>query len=157
MKITLLSIGKTNFTYLREGLSLYIDRLQHYISFEYKEIPDVRNAKNLSQEQLKTQEGELILQRLGSNDELLLLDENGRQFSSITFAGELEKRLLYSSKPLVIAIGGAFGFSAQVYQRANDKLSLSAMTFSHQMVRLITVEQLYRAFTIIKGEPYHHR
>jgi 23S rRNA (pseudouridine1915-N3)-methyltransferase len=157
MKITLLSIGKTNFAYLREGLSLYVDRLQHYISFEYKEIPDVRNAKNLSPEQLETQEGELILQQLGGNDELMLLDESGRQFSSITFAAYLEKRLLHSSKPLVIAIGGAFGFSSQVHQRANEKLSLSAMTFSHQMVRLIAVEQLYRAFTIIKGEPYHHR
>ena len=157
MKITLLAIGKTNFAYLREGISLYVGRLQHYISFEYKEIPDVRNAKNFSQEQLKTQEGELILQQVGSNDELLLLDEKGAQLSSITFAAELEKRLLYSSKPLVIAIGGAFGFSDKVHQRADGKLSLSAMTFSHQMVRLIAVEQLYRAFTIIKGEPYHHR
>jgi 23S rRNA (pseudouridine1915-N3)-methyltransferase len=156
MRITLLVIGKTNFAYLREGISLYIERLQHYISFEYKEIPDVRNAKNLSREQLKIQEGSLILQHLCNNDELLLLDENGRQVSSITFAGYLEKRLLHSTKSLVIAIGGAFGFSAQVYQRANGQLSLSPMTFSHQMVRLIAVEQLYRAFTIIKGEPYHH-
>jgi 23S rRNA (pseudouridine1915-N3)-methyltransferase len=136
---------------------LYIERLQHYVSFEYKEIPDVRKAKNLSIEQLKTQEGELILQQLAGNDELLLLDENGQQFSSINFAGYLEKRLQRSSKSLVIVIGGAFGFSDKVYQRANDKISLSSMTFSHQLVRLIAVEQLYRAFTIIKGEPYHHR
>ncbi|MCL2097182.1 MAG: 23S rRNA (pseudouridine(1915)-N(3))-methyltransferase RlmH [Bacteroidales bacterium] len=157
MKITLLAIGKTNFAYLREGILLYVERLQHYTSFEYKELPDVRNAKNLSQEQLKAQEGALILQTLGSNDELLLLDESGRQFSSVAFAGYLEKRLLYAQKPLVIVIGGAFGFSDKLYQRANDKLSLSPMTFSHQMVRLIAVEQLYRAFTIIKGEAYHHR
>ena len=157
MKITLLAIGKTNVAYLREGISLYIERLQHYISFEYKEIPDVRNAGNLFQEQLKAQEGELILQSLNSNDELWLLDENGRQFSSVDFAKYLEKRLLHSSKSLVIVIGGAFGFSDKVYQRANEKLSLSSMTFSHQMVRLIAAEQLYRAFTIIKGEPYHHR
>jgi len=157
MKITLLSIGKTNLAGLREGISLYVERLQHYIPFEYKEIPDVRNAGNLSQEQLKTQEGELILQALGNNDELWLLDENGRQFSSVEFAKYLEKRLLHSSKSLVIVIGGAFGFSDKVYQRAKEKLSLSPMTFSHQMVRLIAAEQLYRAFTIIKGEPYHHR
>jgi 23S rRNA (pseudouridine1915-N3)-methyltransferase len=157
MKITLLAIGKTNLACLREGLSLYVERLQHYTSFEYREIPDVRNAGNLSQEQLKTQEGELILQSLGSNAELWLLDENGRQFSSVAFAGHLEKRLLHSSKPLVIAIGGAFGFSDKVCQRAGEKLSLSQMTFSHQMVRLIAAEQLYRAFTIIRNEPYHHR
>ena len=157
MKITLLVIGKTNFAYLREGISLYVERLQHYIPFEYKEIADVRNAKNLSQEQLKIQEGELILQHVGSNDELWLLDENGRQFSSVAFADYLEKRLLHSSKSLVIVIGGAFGFSEKVYQQAGGKLSLSPMTFSHQLVRLIAAEQLYRAFTIIKGEPYHHR
>ena len=157
MKITLLAIGKTNFAYLREGISLYVERLQHYIPFEYKEIADVRNAKNLSQEQLKIQEGELILQHVGSNDELWLLDENGRQFSSVAFADYLEKRLLHSSKSLVIVIGGAFGFSEKVYQQAGGKLSLSPMTFSHQLVRLIAAEQLYRAFTIIKGEPYHHR
>jgi 23S rRNA (pseudouridine1915-N3)-methyltransferase len=157
MKITLLVIGKTNFAYLREGISLYVERLQHYIPFEYKEIADVRNAKNLSWEQLKIQEGELILQHVGNNDELWLLDENGRQFSSVAFADYLEKRLLHSSKSLVIVIGGAFGFSEKVYQQAGGKLSLSPMTFSHQLVRLIAAEQLYRAFTIIKGEPYHHR
>ncbi len=156
MKITLLAIGKTADAYLREGIAVYTARLQHYVPFDYKELPDVRNAKNLTSEQLKIKEGELILAQMGSNDELLLLDENGRSYSSAGFAGFLEKKALHSSKSLVLAIGGAFGFSQEVYQKATEKISLSSMTFSHQMVRLIAAEQLYRAFTIIKGEPYHH-
>lgn len=156
MKITLLAIGKTADAYLREGIAIYTSRLQHYATFQYKELGDVRNAKSLSREQLKTQEGELILQQLSPADELWLLDENGRQFSSAAFAEYINKKSLYSPKPVVIVIGGAFGFSDKVYQRAGEKIALSPMTFSHQMVRLIATEQLYRAFSIIKGEPYHH-
>ncbi len=156
MKITLLAIGKTADAYLREGIAMYAGRLQHYASFDYKELPDIRNAKSLTPEQLKTKEGELILEHLTVGAELLLLDENGRRFSSVDFAGFLEKKALHSAKHLILVIGGAFGFSDAVYQKATEKISLSPMTFSHQMVRLIATEQLYRAFTIIKGEPYHH-
>jgi 23S rRNA (pseudouridine1915-N3)-methyltransferase len=156
MKMIMLVIGKTTDAYLREGIAIYTKRLQHYIPFEMKEIPDVRNAGSLSHAQLKTQEGQLILRQLGANDELLLLDENGTPFSSEEGAGYLEKKLCYTSRSLVFAVGGAFGFSNEVVQRAAGKISLSRMTFSHQMVRLIFTEQLYRAFTIIKGEAYHH-
>lgn len=157
MKITLLAIGKTADAYLREGIAVYTSRLQHYISFDYRELPDVRNAKSLTPDQLKMKEGALLLAQVGDNDELLLLDENGRSYSSVEFAGFFEKKALHASKSLVIAIGGAFGFSHEVYRRATGKIALSPMTFSHQMVRLIAAEQLYRAFTIIKGEPYHHQ
>jgi 23S rRNA (pseudouridine1915-N3)-methyltransferase len=156
MKVIMLVIGKTTDAYLREGVAIYTKRLQHYIPFEIKEIPDVRNARNLSHIQLKAQEGQLILRQLGPNDDLLLLDENGMQFSSEEWAGYLEKKLCHTARSLVFVVGGAFGFSDDVVQRATDKISLSRMTFSHQMVRLIFTEQLYRACTIIKGEPYHH-
>jgi 23S rRNA (pseudouridine1915-N3)-methyltransferase len=156
MKITMLAIGKTTNAYLREGIAIYTKRLQHYIPFEIKELPDVRNARNLPHAQLKVQEGQLLLRQLGPNDDLLLLDENGSQFSSEEWAGYLDKKLCYTSRSLVFAVGGAFGFSDDVIQRATDKISLSRMTFSHQMARLIFAEQLYRACTIIKGEPYHH-
>ncbi|MDR3180508.1 MAG: 23S rRNA (pseudouridine(1915)-N(3))-methyltransferase RlmH [Prevotellaceae bacterium] len=156
MKVIMLVIGKTTDAYLREGIAIYTKRLQHYIPFEIKEIPDVRNAGNLSHAQLKAQEGQLILRQLGANDDLLLLDENGLQFSSEEWSGYLDKKLCYSARSLVFVVGGAFGFSDEVMQRASDKISLSRMTFSHQMARLIFVEQLYRAFTIIKGESYHH-
>jgi 23S rRNA (pseudouridine1915-N3)-methyltransferase len=156
MKIMMLVIGKTTDAYLREGIAIYAKRLQHYIPFEIKEIPDVRNAGNLSHAQLKAQEGQLILRQVGPNDELWLLDENGTQFSSEEWAGYLGKKLCHTTRSLVFAVGGAFGFSNDVVQRATDKISLSRMTFSHQMARLIFTEQLYRAFTIIKGEAYHH-
>jgi 23S rRNA (pseudouridine1915-N3)-methyltransferase len=156
MKITMLAIGKTTNAYLRESIAIYTKRLQHYIPFEIKELPDVRNAGNLPHAQLKAQEGQLLLRQLGPNDDLLLLDENGSQFSSEEWAGYLEKKLCYTSRSLVFVVGGAFGFSDDVIQRATDKISLSRMTFSHQMARLIFAEQLYRACTIIKGEPYHH-
>jgi 23S rRNA (pseudouridine1915-N3)-methyltransferase len=152
----MLVIGKTTDAYLREGIAIYTKRLQHYISFEIKELPDVRNAGNLSHAQLKVQEGQLILRQLGTNDDLLLLDESGSQFSSEEWAGYLEKKLCYTTRSLVFVVGGAFGFSNDVIQRATDKISLSRMTFSHQMARLIFAEQLYRACTIIKGESYHH-
>ncbi len=157
MKITLLTIGKTADAYLLEGMGIYEKRLQHYVSYIRKELPDVKNAKSLSTGQLKVQEGKLLLQQLSDTDELILLDENGTGYSSEKFAEFLQRKMLGSTKSLVFAIGGAYGFSDEVYQKATSKISLSQMTFSHQMVRLIITEQLYRAFTIIKGEPYHHK
>lgn len=157
MKICLIAIGKTDEPYLQKGLEIFLKRIPHYISFEMKLIPDIKNSRNLSQEQQKEKEGELILQQLQTSDELILLDEQGDEFSSLEFARFLEKKMLSGPKRLVFVIGGPYGFSAQVYAKAHGKISLSRMTFSHQMVRLIFAEQLYRAFTILKGEPYHHQ
>lgn len=157
MKICLLVIGKTDEEYLRKGLDIFTRRIPHYILFEMKIIPDIKNSKNLSEEQQKDKEGELILQQVTSSDEVFLLDENGMEASSVEFARFLEKKMLSGLKRLVFVIGGPYGFSPSVYARANGKVSLSKMTFSHQMVRLIFTEQLYRAFTILKGEPYHHQ
>ncbi len=157
MKICLLVIGKTDEDYLQRGIDIFLKRIPHYISFEMKVIPDLKNSKNLTEQQQKEKEGELILQQVATGDELLLLDENGNEFSSVEFARFLEKKMVGGIKRLVVTIGGPYGFSPAVYARANGKLSLSQMTFSHQMVRLIFVEQLYRAMTILKGEPYHHQ
>jgi 23S rRNA (pseudouridine1915-N3)-methyltransferase len=157
MKICLLVIGKTDEDYLQKGLEIFLKRIPHYILFEMKVIPDIKNSKNLSEEQQKEKEGKLILQQILSSDELFLLDEKGLEASSIDFARFLEKKMLSGIKRLVFVIGGPYGFSENVYSRANGKVSLSKMTFSHQMVRLIFTEQLYRAFTILKGEPYHHQ
>jgi len=157
MKICLLVIGKTDEIYLQKGIEIFLKRIPHYISFEMKVIADIKNTKNLSEEQQKEKEGELILQQLTSADELFLLDEQGIEFTSVEFARFLEKKMISGIKRLVVVIGGPYGFSATVYSRATGKLSLSRMTFSHQMVRLIFVEQLYRAMTILKGEPYHHQ
>ncbi|HCY42010.1 MAG TPA: 23S rRNA (pseudouridine(1915)-N(3))-methyltransferase RlmH [Prolixibacteraceae bacterium] len=157
MKICLLVIGKTDESYLQKGLEIFLKRIPHYILFEMKVIPDIKNAKNLSRDQQKEKEGELILQQLLSSDELILLDENGMEFTSIDFARFLEKKMISGIKRLVFVIGGPYGFSENVYSKASGKMSLSKMTFSHQMVRLIFAEQLYRAFTILKGEPYHHQ
>jgi len=157
MKIYLLVIGKTDEAYLQKGIELFLKRIPHYISFEMKVIPDLKNAKNLSQEQQKEKEGELILQQLLSSDELFLLDEHGMEVSSVEFARFLEKKMISGIKRMVFVVGGPYGFSENVYARATGKLSLSKMTFSHQMVRLIFAEQLYRALTILKGEPYHHQ
>ena len=157
MKICLLVIGKTDESYLQKGLEIFLKRIPHYILFEMKVIPDIKNAKNLSRDQQKEKEGELILQQLLSSDELILLDENGMEASSVDFARFLEKKMLSGIKRLVFVIGGPYGFSENVYSKASGKMSLSKMTFSHQMVRLIFAEQLYRAFTILKGEPYHHQ
>ena len=156
MRITLLTVGKTDIKWVAEGLEVYASRLRHYISFEIKEIPELKGASSLSREQIKTAEGKLILKNLRDSDELVLLDEHGKELRSIEFASMLEKRLATVSKDLVFVIGGAYGFSPEVYSRANSKISLSKMTFSHQMVRTIFAEQLYRAFTIIRGESYHH-
>jgi len=157
MKICLLVIGKTDETYLQSGIELFLKRIPHYISFEMKVIPDLKNSKNLSEQQQKEKEGELLLQQITVSDELFLLDEQGIESTSVEFARFLEKKMIAGIKRLVIVIGGPYGFSSGIYARANGKLSLSRMTFSHQMVRLIFAEQLYRAMTILKGEPYHHQ
>ncbi len=156
MKITLLTVGKTDVKWVREGLELYSSRLIHYVPFSLVEIPELKNVSALSQDQIKSREGELILKHLKPADELVLLDEHGREFRSIEFADFIEGRMSRSSRDLVFVIGGAYGFSKEVYSRADSKISLSKMTFSHQMVRTIFAEQLYRAFTIMRGEPYHH-
>lgn len=156
MKITLLTVGKTDVKWVREGLELYSSRLVHYIPFSLVEIPELKNVSALSQDQIKSREGELILKHLKPADELVLLDEHGREFRSVEFAEFIERRMSRSSRDLVFVIGGAYGFSGDVYSRADSKISLSKMTFSHQMVRTIFAEQLYRAFTIMRGEPYHH-
>lgn len=155
MKISLLVIGKTTDSRLEALIDEYTKRLKHYVSFELVVVPDSKNAKSLSEEQLKMQEGLEILRRLTPSMEVYLLDEHGREFRSIEYADWLQKRMA-SGKDLTLIIGGAYGFSPAVYERANGKISLSQMTFSHQMIRLLAVEQLYRAMTILRGEPYHH-
>lgn len=157
MKICLLVVGKTDETYLQKGFELFLKRIPHYLPFELKIIPDLKNSKNLSEDQQKEKEGELIIQQLSGSDEVVLLDEQGIEVSSVDFARFLEKKMLSGIKRLVFVIGGPYGFSETVYSKANGKLSLSKMTFSHQIVRLIFAEQLYRALTILKGEPYHHQ
>ena len=157
MKITLISIGKTDDPQLRALIELYQKRLKHYINFDHHIIPDVKKAKNRSEAQQKQQEGQLILAQVNPGDQLILLDEKGKQYDSVGFSALLQKQMNSGVKRLVFVIGGPYGFSEEVYQAAQSKLSLSSMTFSHQMVRLFFVEQLYRAFTILKNEPYHHR
>lgn len=156
MKIRLIVVGKTNSAYLKTGEDDYEDRLKHYCKIEELLIPQIKNGGKLSNKDLKIKEGKLILKYIDSVDQVVVLDEKGKSFSSIDFSNFLNKKLLNSTMRLVFVIGGAFGFSEEVYKRANSKLSLSKMTFSHQMIRLIFKEQLYRAFTILKGEKYHH-
>lgn len=156
MKIIFIVIGKTDETYLETGIGKYIKRLEHYVPFEMKVIPDIKNRKTLTEEQQKKAEGDLILSQVSSNDDLILLDENGMTFSSVKFSQWIEKQMNNGAKRMLFVVGGPYGFSKEVYAKAKFKISLSEMTFSHQMIRLIFVEQLYRAFTIIKGEPYHH-
>ncbi|RWY47911.1 23S rRNA (pseudouridine(1915)-N(3))-methyltransferase RlmH [Mucilaginibacter gilvus] len=157
MKITFITVGKTEDAYLKEGIEKYVKRLKHYTKLELAEIPELKNTKALTEDQQKTKEAELILKKVTPQDHLILLDEAGQEFTSVQFASYLNKRAIGSVASLVFIVGGPYGFDQSVYQRANDKISLSRMTFSHQMVRLFFVEQLYRAFTIIKGEPYHHQ
>lgn len=157
MNITVLFMGKTAFPFIKEGCSIYEKRLVHYTGFTKKEIPDVKNPSSLSKEQLKAKEADLILSNVMPGDFLVVLDENGKELTSVGFASELEKRASAGAKNVIFVIGGAYGFDKRVYDRANATISLSRMTFSHQMVRLILLEQIYRAFTIIKGEPYHHQ
>ena len=156
MKITLLTVGKTDVKWVKEGLDLYVSRLSHYVQFSLVEIPELKNVSSFSQAQIKEKEGDLILAAIRPSDEVILLDEHGKEFRSVEFARFLEERMARSGRDMVFVIGGAYGFSQKVYERSDRKMSLSAMTFSHQMVRTIFAEQLYRAFTIIKGEPYHH-
>lgn len=156
LKIKLLAIGKTDQNELNALIDIYQKRLKHYISFEMELIADVKNAKSLTQQQLKEKEGQLILSKIQAGDILVLLDEHGKQFRSVELSSYLQKKMNAATKQLVFVIGGAYGFSEEVYQTASEKIALSKMTFSHQMIRLFMVEQLYRAFTILKNEPYHH-
>ena len=157
MKITLLTVGKTEDAYIKDGIDKFVKRLKHYIKLEIIDLPELKNTKALTQELQKTKEAELILKKLSVTDHVVLLDEKGLEFSSVQFADYLDKKAIGSVQSMVFIIGGPYGFDATVYQRANAQLALSRMTFSHQMVRLFFVEQLYRAYTIIKGEPYHHQ
>ncbi|PKV50762.1 23S rRNA (pseudouridine1915-N3)-methyltransferase [Aquimarina sp. MAR_2010_214] len=157
MNIKLLAVGKTDDKQLNDLINNYIKRLQFYIKFSFEIIPDIKNVKNLSESQQKEKEGKLILNHVENSDVLVLLDENGKQYDSVLFSEVLQKHMNSGIKHLIFAIGGPYGFSPEVYNRANNKLSLSKMTFSHQMIRLFFVEQLYRGFTILRNEPYHHR
>ncbi len=157
MKITVLAIGKTDSRELHHLIDIYAKRLTHYVKFESKILPDIKNVKNRSVAEQKKKEGEAILNEVSKSDVLVLLDERGKQLTSKELAGSLQKRMNSGIKNLIFVIGGPYGFSEAVYQRAIQELSLSKLTFSHQMVRLFFVEQLYRAFTILKNEPYHHQ
>jgi len=157
MNIKLLCIGKTDDKRLLALTKEYSKRLNHYVKFSIEIIPDLKKVKNLSEAQQKTKEGELILSKKGSQDHLILLDENGKEFTSILFSKFLQKKMNAGYKTLVLVIGGPYGFSDEVYKAAQGKIALSQMTFSHQMIRLFITEQVYRAFTILKGEPYHHQ
>ena len=157
MNISVYAIGKTDSTPLKTLIAEYENRLKHYVRFELVTIPDIKNVKNLSESQQKDKEGEWILKKLAPTDILVLLDENGKHFSSVDFSKFLQKKMNSGIKRLVFAIGGPYGFSYSIYERAQGKVSLSKMTFSHQMARLFVVEQVYRAFTILKNEPYHHK
>ena len=157
MTIKLITIGKTDNKQLTSLIDDYIKRLGYYIKFSLDIIPDIKNSKNLSEVQQKQKEGELILKKISTTDTLILLDENGKQLDSVDFSSYLQKHMNSGIKQLVFAIGGPYGFSEDVYKKSNGKLSLSKMTFSHQMIRLFFIEQLYRGFTILRNEPYHHR
>ena len=157
MKITLLAIGKTDDENLQTLINQYTKRLKHYVPFSFEVIPDIKNVKNRSEALQKKAEGQEIIKRLQPADALILLDENGKQYSSVSFSQFLQKKMNSGLKNLTFVIGGPYGFSDEVYERANGKLSLSKMTFSHQMVRVFFIEQLYRGFTILRNEPYHHR
>ena len=157
MKITLIAIGKTEEKYLLEGIEKYLNRLKHYINLNLIIIPAVKNTKSLTEAQQKTKEGALIAKHVQNSDTVILLDENGKKFDSVQFSQYLNKQMVGSVQNLVFVIGGPYGFDDSTYTRANGRISLSDMTFSHQMVRLFFVEQLYRAFTILKNEPYHHQ
>ncbi len=156
MKITLAVIGKTDVGYVRQGIEEYVKRLRHYVTFDIQYIGDVRNTRNMSEAQQKVAEGRALLTALEASDYVVLLDEHGTERTSVDFSNWLQRRMASGSKRLVLVVGGPYGFSPEVYDRANEKISLSKMTFPHELVRLIFVEQLYRAFTILRHEPYHH-
>ena len=157
MTIKLITIGKTDNKELKSLIDEYSRRLGFYIKFSFDIIPDIKNVKNLSEDQQKQKEGELLINKLNSGDILILLDEQGKTFDSLGFSAYLQKHMNSGIKQLVFAIGGPYGFSPEVYNNANGKISISKMTFSHQMIRLFFIEQLYRGYTILKNEPYHHR
>ena len=156
MKITMLTVGQTEKNWIKEGLDVYVSRLKHYCAFSVNEIPELKNVSSLSREQIRKKEGELVLKAVRDSAEVILLDEHGKEYSSTGFAEALERKISLGGRDIVFVIGGAYGFSEEVYRRSNSSISLSKMTFSHQMVRTIFAEQLYRAFTIMKGQPYHH-
>lgn len=157
MKITLILNGKTEDEHIIKGFTVYEQRLKHYVSFETVVIPALKNTKALSIEQQKQKEAELLFKQIQSADKLILLDENGKEYNSVGFSDFIQQQMNSGIKSLVFVVGGPYGFSEEVYKRANGKLSLSKMTFSHQMVRLFFIEQVYRAMTILKNEPYHHQ
>lgn len=156
MKIKVLFTGKTTDPWIRQGIERYADRIRHYAGFSWVELPDLKQTASLTEEQVKEREGALLLKAVRPGDHLLLLDEHGTAFSSVDWARNLEQKIAHLPKDLVFAVGGPYGFSPAVQARADERLSLSRMTFSHQLVRVVFLEQLYRAFTIIRGEPYHH-
>lgn len=156
MKIKVIFTGKTADAWVRTGIGQYADRIRHYVAFELVELPDLKQTASLGEEQVKAREGEMILKALRPSDHLVLLDEHGARFSSVDWARNLERKSAHLPKDCVFVIGGPYGFSPAVQARSNELLSLSPMTFSHQLVRVVFLEQLYRALTIIKGEPYHH-
>ncbi len=156
MKITLILVGKTDDTFIKQAVELYAKRLSHYIQLNIHVPADIKNSGKLSEVELKEREGELVLKQIQPVDFVLLLDDKGKQFTSVEYAAYLQKLMNAGTKNLVVVVGGAFGFSEKVYKRANAQLSLSKMTFTHQLVRVFFLEQTYRAFTILKGESYHH-
>lgn len=156
MKIKIILVGKTEEAYLKEGCLIYVNKLSHYIGIEYIEIPELKQTKGLSIKEQKIKEGTLILSKIEASDKLILLDEKGNTFTSLQFSEFIQKQMNMSVKKIAFVIGGPYGFSDELYEKAHGLVSLSAMTFSHQMVRLFFLEQLYRAFTIINKEPYHH-
>ncbi|WP_298648322.1 23S rRNA (pseudouridine(1915)-N(3))-methyltransferase RlmH [uncultured Proteiniphilum sp.] len=156
MKIILLSVGKTDDPFFSQIIEEYSRRINFYIPFDMKIIPDIKNTKNLSEKEQKKQEGEKLLKGLQPSDYVVLLDDKGKQYSSLEFAGYLEKKTFSAAKRLVFVVGGPYGFSQEIREKATETMSLSRMTFTHQMVRLVFTEQLYRAMTILHNEPYHH-
>ena len=156
MKVRVLFTGKTTDAWIRQGVEQYAGRIRHYVPFSLEELPDLKQTASLTEDQIRTREGETILKAIRSSDHLVLLDEHGSTFSSLDWARNLELKRAHLLKDLVFVIGGPYGFSQAVRSRADELLSLSRMTFSHQLVRVVFLEQLYRALTIIRGEPYHH-
>ena len=157
MNLALLTIGKTKSEFIKDGLNHYLNRLRRYVNYEVKVLPDIKNSGKMSREEQKEIEGQQIIANLSPSDHVVLLDERGTQYDSVAFAEKLQNRMASGKKRLVFIVGGPYGFSKPVYDRANGMLSLSKMTFNHEMVRLFFTEQIYRAMTILKGEPYHHQ
>lgn len=156
MKIKIIAIGKTHKSFLMEGENEYLKRIKKYIPIEKIEIPDLKNAKKLTQKQIKEKEGKLLIAKIEPHSLIVLLDEKGREFTSMKFSTWIQDKMNRGYKNIIFLIGGAYGFSDEVYKLANEKIALSKMTFSHQMIRMLFTEQIYRAFTILNNEPYHH-